>query len=198
MPVLAPTRLAGERLPGVARVWLLAAGEAPLARGEAAVDLGRRAARADAQTLGALEVIRFDLAAPVLPLAVLSDRPPPGTVPEVREADGLPRPCLRLQPEPGGARRLPFPATRLGRTLEGHALRLPRGVDRSVAGGPLRLAFEVDGVEAGAVELGPVDGWRPFSIDTSRAAFGAHLVELVLTAPGEAAPAICLEALALP
>jgi len=193
LPVLAARRLDGERLPGVLRAWLLAAPGAPLASGAAAADLARRAARADAQRLGGLEVVRFDLAAPVLPLAVLADRAPPPARAALREAGGLPRRCLLLVPEPGAPLVLPFPAVRLGRTLSGHAALLPGPGE-----GPVRLAFQVDGAEAGAVELRPADGWLAWQVDTSRSAFGDHEVTVVATTAGAAARPVCLEALALP
>jgi hypothetical protein len=193
VPVLAATRLEAERLPGVTRAWLLSAGDAPRAGWEAETALARRAARSDPQQLGALEVIRFDLSSPVLPLASLADRPPPPSRAALREAGGLPRRCLLLTPVPGATLALPFPATPLGRTLAGHAALLPGPGDATV-----RLAFQVDGVELGAVEVRARDGWLPFELDTSRSAFGARDLTLVATVAGPAARPVCLEALALP
>jgi hypothetical protein len=193
VPVVATARLEGERLPGVTRAWLLAAPEAPLAGWEVESALAKRAARADAQRLGALEVVRFDLSAPVLPLASLAERAAPPAVAALREAGGLPRRCLLFTPLPGEPLVLPFPATRLGRTLAGHAALLPGAGE-----GPVRLAFQVDGVEAGAVEVRAADGWLAWQVDTSRSAFGAHALTVVATTAGAAPRPVCLEALALP
>ncbi len=193
VPVVAAVRLQGEPLPGVTRAWLLSAPGVPGGVGEAGEALARRAARADAQRLGALEVVRYDLSAPLLPLATLADRPPPPAVEALREAGGLPRRCLLLTPVPGEPLVLPFPATRLGRTLSGHAALLPGPGD-----GPVRLAFQVDDAEVGSLELRGGDGWRAFQVDTSRSAFGAHLLTVVATTAGAAARPVCLEALALP
>lgn len=193
VPVVAAERLEGERLPGVARAWLLSAPGAPLATGAAEAALAKRAARADAQQLGALEAIRYDLSAPVLPLAVLADLAPPPARAALREAGGLPRRCLVLSPGPGAPLVLPFRAVRLGRSLAGHAALLPGPGD-----GPVRLAFQVDGAEVGAVEVRPADGWLPWQVDTSRSAFGDHEVTVVATTAGAAARPVCLEALALP
>lgn len=193
VPVVAAARLDGERLPGVARAWLLSAPDAPRAGWDAETALARRAARADAQRLGALEVIRFDLSDPVLPLASLAGRPPPPAVAALREAGGLPRRCLLFTPTPGAPLALAFPATRLGRSLAGHAALLP-----GPGGAPVRLAFLVDGAEVGALEVRPGDGWLAWQVDTSHAAFGVHEVAVVATSAGDPARPVCLEALALP
>ncbi len=193
VPVVAAARLDGELLPGVVRAWLLSAGDAPRAGWEAETELARRATRADAQRLGALEAIRFDLSTPVLPLASLADHPPRPAGTGMRDAGGLPRRCLLLTPVPGTALVLPFPGTRLGRSLTGHAALLPGPGDA-----PVRLAFQVDGAEVGAVEVRASDGWLPFQLDTRQSAVGAHELTLVVTAAGAAARPVCLEALALP
>lgn len=193
VPVLAPARLDGELLPGVTRAWLLSAAAAPRASWEAEAELGRRATRADAQQLGALEAIRFDLSAPALPLASLADHPPPPASAGLREAGGLPRRCLLFTPLPGAPLVLHFPATRVGRTLAGHAQLLPGDGDA-----PVRLAFQVDGAEVGAVEVRANDGWLPFQIDTSGAVSGAHRLDLVATAAGPPGRTVCLEGVTLP
>jgi hypothetical protein len=193
VPVLAAPRLAGERLPGVRRVWLLDASAAPLAGWEVATELARRAVQADAQQLGELEVTRFDLSAPVLPLATLAERASPEARSTLRELGGLPRRCLLLQSTPGAPLRVPFPETRLGSALSGHATLLPGEGDA-----PVRLAFLVDGDEVGAVEVGPRDGRLAFSFDTSRSASGGHDLTVVATPAGASARPVCLEALALP
>ena len=188
VPVLATTRLADERLAGVRRVWLLAAAQVQPARRELGPELARRARAQDAQRLGALEVTRFDLGSPVVPLARLDERPPPGAAVLQRDAAGLARRCLELRPAPGAPATAAFPAMPLGRTLAGHATLLP-GAGEATA----RIAFRVDGQEVGALELAGA-GWRSFELDTGRQALGAHLVTV------EAGPdrPVCLEALALP
>jgi len=191
--VLAAARLDLEPLHGVTRAWLLSAPAAPLAGWATEASLARRATRADPQRLGALEVIRFDLSAPAQPLASLAERAPPPAAAALREAGGLPRRCLVLAPAPGAPLVLAFPATRLGRTLAGHAALLPGAGD-----GPVRLAFQVDGAEAGAVELRAADGWLAWQVDTGAAAGGVHDLTLVATTAGDAARPVCLEALALP
>lgn len=210
LPVLAAGRLDGERLPGVRRVWLVAAPAAPFAGWEAEAELERRAARADMQRLGGLEVTRYELASPSLPLATLAARPPPPARSVLLDLGGLPRRCLVIQPGPGEPLALAFPATRIGRTLAGHATLLPppgaaqatapgrTGTGTGGESGGARIAFLVDGTETGALELEPVGGRRAFTVDTSRFAGSTHLLELLATAPGPAPGPICLEALSLP
>lgn len=193
VPVLAAARPGDEPLPGVTRVWLVTAPGAPRFDWAAERALAKRAVRADPQRLGGLEVVRLDLSAPLLPLAALADRAPPPAAAALREAGGLPRRCLVLSPVPGAPLVVPFPATRLGRTLGGHAAFLPGPGDA-----PVRLAFQVGGAEVGAVELRPADGWLAWQVDTSRFASGAHAVTLVATTAGAASRPVCLEALALP
>ncbi|HEX7623522.1 MAG TPA: hypothetical protein VF400_08125, partial [Anaeromyxobacteraceae bacterium] len=75
LPVLAFPRLAGEDLPGLRRLWLLALPAAPGGTGDAARDLRDRASVPGATTrFGGLAVTPFTLAEPVLPLAFLPDR----------------------------------------------------------------------------------------------------------------------------
>jgi hypothetical protein len=193
VPVVAAAGLDGEQFPGVSRAWLLSAPDAPRAGWDTEAALASRATRADVQRLGALEVIRFDLSAPVLPIAALSARAAPPARAALREAGGLPRRCLVFTPTPGAPLALHFPGTRLGRGLAGHAALLP-----GPGGAPVRLAFLVDGAELGAVEVGPGDGWLAWQVDTSRASPGTHEVAVVATAAGEVARPVCLEALALP
>lgn len=193
VPVVAAAQLEGERLAGVARAWLLSAPGAPPGGWEAEAALASRASRADAQRLGALEVTRFDLSAPVLPLASLEVHAPPPARAGLREVGGLPRRCLLFTPTPGAPLTLTFPAMRLGRTLAGHAALLPGPGDA-----PVRLAFQVDGAEVGAVEVKPGDGRLAWQVDTSHAASGAREVTVVATAAGDVVRPVCLEALALP
>jgi hypothetical protein len=217
VPVLAQRRYAGEDLVGVRRLWLLSLAAAPRFSWDVEVDLVERAARSEAPVrLGALEVTRYDLAFPTLPLAFLPDRlaraevwlgvlPCSRETPDryvcgdrsaevertVREVDGVPRPCLSaLAPatldEP---LVVSFPPTRIGRTLHGHVGWL------AAAGGPLRISVQVEGEEMGAADL-DVAAWTPFRVDMARAAGQTQPLSLVLTSP---APLdVCLDAVVLP
>jgi hypothetical protein len=219
VPVLPFSRPSGEDLVGVRRVWLLALRDAPWARRGAELDLAGRAARTErAARLGALEVTRFDLSFPTIPLAFLPDRLGQATVTlggapcepagparfrcaggavevarEVREVAGVPRPCLTAS----GAAPLDAPLAiafaplRLGRTVHGHAG--PAGDAGPRA--PVRISVLLDGEEAGAAEL-PGGGWSPFLIDTSRSAGQQRSLSLAVTSPGRLA--LCLDAMVLP
>jgi hypothetical protein len=191
LPVLALLRLGDDRLPGVRRAWLLAAPAARPPRSTLALELGRQARAASSQRLGALEVTCYELGAPLLPVAALADRAPPGTPVLQRDAGGTPRRCLALFPTPERPATLAFPALPLGRALSGHALLLPGGGD-----GPVRVAFQVDGAEVGALELGG-DGWRAFELETTQPP-GTHAVTVTASALRADARPVCLEALAIP
>jgi len=219
VPVFAQARFAGEALVGVRRVWLLSLPDAPWSRWDAEIDLAERSARAEAPArLGALEVTRYDLADPTLPLAFLPDRlghaavtlggvscPPDGAgrfrcgegavevAREVRDVGGVARPCLTLSAAAPleAAVALAFPSVRVGRTLHGHA-----GPAGSAPGpAPVRIAVLLDGEEVGAAEL-PGASWTPFRVDMTRSAGQVRTLSLVLTSPGPIA--LCLDALVLP
>jgi hypothetical protein len=219
VPVLVHRRYAGEDLVGVRRVWLVSLPEAPRFGWELEVDLLERAARSDAPArLGAVEVTRYDVAFPTLPLAFLPDRLPRAAVSlgdtpcppdaagrfrcdgpagsavverSVREIEGVPRPCLAVASP--AALEAPlvvvFPATRAGRLIQGHA-----GATRAAAA-PLRIAVQLDGEELAATEIAR-PSWAPFRIDTTRVAGQVRPLALVLTSPGPLA--VCLDALVLP
>ena len=191
LPVIAAARLDGELLPGLRRVWLVSAADTAWTGWSLEVALARRAAHADAQVLGGLEVTRFDLREPVLPIAALVERAP--DLAETREAGGQPRACLVLRPRAGTALVRRLPATPLGRLLVGHLTRLPGPGEA-----PVRVSIQVDDQELGAIEVAPADGRRPFELDTARLAGTSRPVTLVATTPGEPAGELCLEALALP
>jgi hypothetical protein len=217
VPVLAQPRYAGEDLVGVRRVWLLSLAEAPRFSWQVELDLAERAARSeDAVRLGAIDVTRYDLAFPTLPLAFLPDRLGRsevwlGVLPcaretaerlvcgdrsaeverTVREIDGVPRPCLSAAAPATLDEPLvvTFPETRIGRTLHGHVGQVGAG------GGALRIAVQLDGEEVGAAEI-EVASWAPFRVDMTRAAGQARSLSLVLTSP---APIdVCLDAVVLP
>lgn len=209
-------------LTGVRRVWLVSLPQSPGFSWAPELALLERAARSGfSAPLGGLEVTRFDVAAPILPLAFLPDRlagaqvslgdlpcPPEGAgfrcpgpaavrvERTVREIDGLPRPCLLAAPDPAAGAPLvvTFPAIPVGRSLRGHA-----GVAGDAAAGlgaAVRIAVQVDGEEAGAAEISG-GGWHAFQLDTSRLAGPARTVSLVLTS-AETPGALCLDAVTLP
>jgi hypothetical protein len=218
VPVLAERRYAGEDLVGVRRVFLVSLADAPWAAWNAELDLAERAARSEAPArLGALEVTRYDLAFPTIPLSFLPDRlfqaavtlggvPCPAAAPgmlrcgdgaatvsrTVRDVGGVPRPCLSASsPAPLQAPvAIAFQPLRIGRTLRGH---LGAAGDARGAG-PVRIAALLDEEEVGAVEVTPA-GWTPFQIDMTRSAGQARSLTLVLTSPGRLA--LCLDAMVL-
>jgi hypothetical protein len=220
VPVLPLQRVAGEDLVGVRRVWLVALPDAPGYSARAAGDLSARAVAVDGpQRLGALEVTRFTIAAPTLPLAYLPDRlaraevrlgehtcaaddslafrcpevAAPLVAREVREVDAAARPCIVAAPDPaaGAALVLTFPDVPIGRALRGHAA--AAGV-----GAPVRLAAQIDGEEVGAIEVSGAPRWQAFQLDTARFAGSFRRVAFVLTGAGPQAPPVCFEAMTLP
>jgi hypothetical protein len=214
--VLAQRRYAGEDLVGVRRVWLVSVADLPFTRYDTELDLVERAARSETPAhLGGLEVTRYDLAFPTIPLAFLPDRLGQATVTlggvpceagaagfgcgdgaaevtrAVREVAGVPRPCLSVSsPAPLEAPvAITFPVQRIGRTLHGHV-----GAAAGAAGAPLRVAALLDGEEIGATEV-TGGGWSTFRIDMTRSAGQSRALSLVLTSPGRLA--LCLDALVL-
>jgi hypothetical protein len=187
LPVLATSALEAEWLPGVRRVWVVAAsgiitpGPRP--------PLAGRTASTDTQQLGRLRVTRLDLAAPVLPLASLSERGGPPT--RWRMIQGVARRCLELPPRPGAPARLTLPGLTLGHGLAGHAALLPAS-----AAGPARLLVQLDGGPPIPVVVKPGAAWQPFRIDTMSFAGAPHAVTMEVEIP--AGGALCLEALVLP
>jgi len=218
LPILAHARFAGEDLVGVRRVWLVSLVDAPGFSFAPEVDLVQRAARSDPPgRVGALEVTRYDVAFPVLPLAFLPDRLALAEVSrggvrcdadgaggfrcggasarvarEVREVAGAPRPCLVAVPGDGEPLTFDFPPVRVGRLLRGHA----GAVGSARLAAPLRVAVLVDGEEAGAAEVSGA-AFAPFQMDTTRFAGRNRRVSLVVSTPGGGAE-VCLDAVTLP
>jgi hypothetical protein len=218
VPLVAQGRLATEELAGVRRVWLVSLPAAPGYRWETEAELSDRASRSDPPArVGLLEVARFDLASPTIPIAFLPDWLARATVTlgpadcepagplrfrcgaeadverTVREVGGAARPCLSLSsPAPLATPLvLAFPPARIGRTVDGHA-----GTTGAVAAAPpVRVAVLLDGEEVGAAELA-APGWSPFRVDTSRSAGQVRTISLVVTSP--APLSLCLDALVLP
>jgi hypothetical protein len=217
--VLAQSRYAGEDLVGIRRVWLVSLPDAPRFSWDVEVDLLERAARSEPPArLGAIAVTRYELAFPTLPLAFLPDRlgrasvslGPDPCVAEgdgrfrcragaarlersVREVGGVPRPCLAAAAPAGMGAPLivEFPATRIGRTLHGHAGPAGRGTGSAL----VRIAVQLDGEEVGAAEVSPA-AWGAFRIDMTRVAGQTRPLALVLTSPGPLA--MCFDAVVLP
>jgi hypothetical protein len=217
VPVLAHRRYAGEDLVGVRRLWLVSLPRAPAFTWDPELDVLQRAARSDPPLrLGALEVARYEISFPVLPLAFLPDRLAQAAVShgevacagdgagafrcadeavgvrrEVREVGGAARPCLVASAGRGLPLALTFPAVRVGRVVRGHL----GALGGASLPAPVRVAVRVEAEEAGAAEIsGP--GFVPFEVDTSRFAGAAHPLSIVLTTPGDAE--LCLDAVTLP
>ena len=225
LPVLAFPRLAGEDLPGIRRVWVVAVPSAPGGTGLVERDLAGRGTRAvAAERVGALALSRFDLAEPVLPLSQLSERIDgasaslmgrpcprdrggalrcPGRAGahvsrEAREVDLLPRVCLVIEPPPAaGPLTLTFPAVPLGRTLR--VLTGIVGETPQQADAAVKVGIALDGRDAGETEERPgTPGWHRTDVDSAAlAGRPATLTFTVRAGRGHPRP-ICLEAYALP
>jgi len=187
LPVLATSALDAEWLPGVRRVWLVAAGG--VSTFGPRPPLSSRSAAADTQQVGQLQVTRIDLAGPVTTLGSLAERG--GAPARWRDVEGVARRCLELAPRPGTPARIELPRLRLGGALAGHAALL--SPDTSAAA---RLVFRVDGGPTIPMAVTVRSGWLPFRIDTSGLGAGART--LVIEAEGPAGSAVCLEAQVLP
>jgi hypothetical protein len=220
VPLLPLRRAGDEDLVGVRRVWLVSLPQAPGSSGRSAADLSARAVAVDGpQRLGALEVTLYTIAAPTLPLAYLpdllagaevqaGDRPCPSAgargfhcppsaarvAREVREVNGVVRPCILVAPDPAAEVPLAaaFPAVPIGRLLRGQAAAAGPG------GAPARLAVSIDGEMVGTVGIANDGAWRAFELDTGRFAGGARRVTLVLPGAAPDAPPVCVEVMSLP
>jgi hypothetical protein len=218
LPVLALPRLRDDDLLGVRRLFFLSLPRAPGFSWDAELELVERAAVADAPiALGAIELARYDLAFPSIPLAFLPDRLARATVEEagapcaavaagfrcprgaliareVREVAGAPRPCLAVTLAPDAPVTVTFPTVRVGRVLRGRAGVL--GAE-GATGARLRLAVRVDGEDTGAAAVG---AWAGFELDTSAHAGPQRSVSFTLAAePGSSGGrTVCVEAATLP
>jgi hypothetical protein len=213
--VLALTRLGTDDLLGVRRLFFLSLPRAPGFSWDAELAILEHATAAEAPaTLGAIELARYDLALPAMPLTFLPDRLAGATVEEadaacaprgdafvcprggriareVREVARAPRACLAVTLAPGAPITVTFPAVRVGRVLRGRA-----GLVAPDAAA-LRVAVRVDGEDVGTAA---VAGWAPFELDTAAQAGPAQRVALVVT-ESDGAPArgtACVEAATLP
>jgi hypothetical protein len=220
MRVLTQPRFAPADLEGVRRVWLASLPRAPGFSWQPEIDLLARSASPDPPLdIGRLEISRFELTHPDLPLATLAERLPAASVrmggrpcPEQRgafrcsaqrtqvsveaavvEMNGLPRPCLVARASESTAPVLmTFPGVPMGRVLRGNAGTLPGG--GAGASVPLNLVVRVDGEEAAAVELDAA-AWTGFRVDTGRWAGEKHAVGIELVVPRERE--LCLQAATL-
>lgn len=228
IPIMAFPRYAREieDLVGVRRVWLLSLPNAPRASAVIESDLQARAATQDGpQRIGALQITRYDLRTPTLPLAWLPDRlrgarvalgarpcsaDPAGSfrcpgppwmqvAREVREIDYLPRPCLYAHPgpDPRESLSIEFPDVPMGRVLRGHT-----GIigDAALDGrAPVRLVVEVEGEFLANVDEPPrKPGWHVFHLDTSRWAGRTRTVTFRISTADDARRRFCFEAMTLP
>jgi hypothetical protein len=216
MPVLAQRRMAGAELDGVRRVWLLSLPRAPGFSWQAELDLVALASSAEPpQAVGRLEVTRYELAHPVLPLARLGPRLAEAAVRAggrlctpagagfrcaagasvegaVLEVDGLPRACLLARADGGPAQvSIAFPPLPLGRELRGSAGLLPGGGDAP----PISIAVRVGGEQAGAAELAGA-GWSSFRIETGR--WAGQRLPITLELNVREGRALCLQAGTMP
>ena len=224
LPVLAFPRLAGEDLPGLRRVWLLALPRAPGGTGGVERDLhGRAVAPGATARFGALALTPLALAEPVLPLAFLPDRLEgasvtwgearcaptsggfrcpgkggPSVLRQVREVEELPRTCLVIEPSPGAAAlRIAFDAVPLGRLLRGHT----GIVGEASLGGEeaVEIGVEVGGERALALaEPAGAPGWHRFEVGTRPPAGGAARVTFTLSTRDPGPRPLCLDAYTLP
>lgn len=218
--VLAQPRFTPAELEGVRRVWLVSLPRAPGFSWGPEVDLLSRSSSPEPPLpLGRLELARFEITHPDLPLASLTDRLSTATAEVggrpcaaeeagfrcaggraevsvergVLEVNGLPRPCLLARAVGDTAPvSLTFPAVPIGRVLRGSAGLVPAAEGAST---PITVVVRVDDQEAAAVQLDAA-GWPEFGVDTARWAGERHAVRLDLVAPEE--QALCLQAVTLP
>jgi hypothetical protein len=187
LPVLATSALDTEWLPGIRRVWLVAAeGVATLGP---SLPLSGRAGASVTQQVGRLQVTRLDLARPVIPGASLAEWT--GADTRWREVGGVARRCMELAPDAGPPLGPEPPPLLLGSALGGHVALLPAS-----AAGPARLLVRIDGAPPVPVLVTAADEWQPFRVDTLRFAETSRSVTLEAEAPPGAL--LCVEALVLP
>ena len=218
-PIVALGDAAEEDLPGVRRIWLVSIPGAPRFSFETERTVLARGASSDGpQRLGALEVTRYALTFPIVPLAFLPDRLAgaevivgerpcateregfrcPGAAAvrvarEIRELAGAPRPCVAASPNPeaGAPLAVTFRSVPAGRVLRVHA-------GAAGGGAAVRLAVQLDGEEHGAIELTGAGGWTALPLDTTRHAGREPAISFVVTGAGPDAPSICFDAVTLP
>jgi len=209
LPILAlPSYSEGdEDLPGVRRVWLVSMPGAPGASPRIARQLAARSEALDGPLqVGRLELTRYDLRSPLIPLHSFTDglasasiRSPGARVArETREVDLLPRTCIvvgfpGLRPEPA---TVAFPAVPLGRALRGH---LGLVGDVSPGAAPVSLRVKVEGLEVGRAEATNArPGWNAFQIDTGPVSGPSRQVTLEVVPSGALPLGVCIDLVSLP
>jgi hypothetical protein len=198
---------ADEDLPGVKRIWLVSLPGAPGASPRIARQLASRSEASEGPLqVGRLELTRYDLRSPLLPLHSFTDRlasastqNPGGRVTrETREVDLLPRTCIVVSfpgPRPGPA-TLVFPAVPLGRALRGH---LGLVGDVSAGAPAVSLRVKVDGLEMGRGEATAArPGWSAFQIDTALLSGQTRQVTLEVIPSGPLPRGVCIDLMSLP
>jgi len=198
---------ADEDLSGVKRVWLVSLPGAPGASPRIARQLASRSETSEGPLqVGRLDLTRYDLRSPLLPVHSFTDRlasasirsPGARVIRETREVDLLPRTCIVVsfpgpRPEPA---TLAFPAVPLGRALRGH---LGLVGDVSAGAPPVSLLVKVDGLEVGrgeATAARPL--WSAFQIDTGRISGPSRQVTLEVVPSGPLPRGVCIDLVSLP
>jgi hypothetical protein len=227
VPVFSLARYVGEPLVGVRRAWLVSLSGVPFVGDRLAREIAARAsADGGAQRIGALTVTRYDLAQPRRAIAFLPDwlgqaKVKLGEVPceadgptahrcpgtpalrvarvarEVREVGGAPRPCVSaaLGSAAEGPLSITFPTVPMGLELDGGV----GVVGRAPSDATVRVALQLDGEEATAVELAPgAPEWKRFVVRTGALAAEPHDVTLVLSSPHPAGRTVCFDLWTLP
>jgi hypothetical protein len=155
--------------------------------------------------LGQLELTRFDLQVPFLPLWTLSGRPASATVDaggatvaaETREVRFLPRSCVVARwPGPGlepvviRLRSIP-----LGVGLTGRAAL----IGDPAADGSATVRVQVDGIEVARADATPgrPDG-EPLAVDTTRLPPGSRQLSVEIAPSGPLPRGVCVDLVALP
>ncbi len=206
LPILAfPSLDPEEDLRGVRRVWLLSFPGAPGGTGPVASRLAPRAASVEGpMQLGQLELTRYDLETPVLPLWSLVDRLPSASVQtrdarvtaETREVGFLPRSCVvarwsgpGLDPVVIRLASLPLGISLVGRVaLAGNA-----------PGGGASVRVKVDGVEVARADATPGrPAGQPLRFDASRLPPASHEVTVEIVPSGPVPGGVCIDLAALP
>ena len=209
LPLLALSSYAeaDEDLSGVRRVWLVSLPGAPGASPRIARQLASRSEASEGPLqVGRLDLTRYDLRSPLLPLHSFTERlasasiqnPGGRVVRETREVDLLPRTCIVVsfpgpRPEPA---RLVFQAVPLGRALRGH---LGLVGDVSAGAPSVSLRVKVDGLEMGRAEARAArPGWSAFQIDTARISGQTRQVTLEVVPSGSLPRGVCIDLMSLP
>jgi hypothetical protein len=198
---------ADEDLPGVNRIWLVSLPGAPGVSPRIARQLAARSEATEGPLqVGRLDLTRYDLRSPLLPLHSFTDRlasasirsPGARVTRETREVDLLPRTCIVVSfpgplPEPA---TLAFPAVPLGRALRGH---LGFVGDVSSGAPPVSLRVKVDGLEVGRAEATAArPGWSAFQIDTARISGQPRQLTLEVVPSGPVPRGVCIDLVSLP